>query len=315
MAETTIACPADPVEYLALWLLHQLQLKELATKEREDWAKVRQKKQGGAAGVIQREWKHFVKEEDDRKYREKRLTELVQDKERELEEMDEYREENAVVDEPPDMTEAERDKAQEKARAAIMFKKSQAMLAALDKSYIGAIKQLKKPSKNVIAVMKCCFYCCGSTPRQVREWMQIRMALKPALFLEKISTFEPISPGNKRKRLCLRVRRVLRSVIDEDLRAESVAVFLLYQWALAMVDLRDKHDEDVKVKKEAGKEVEDDEEEEEDPENVDPLDKDPDEEAAKLLEEEEKRKQAEEEAKWKAEQGEDEEGDKDDDEG
>ena len=143
-------------------------------------------------------------------------------------------------------------------------------------SYIGAIKQLKKPSKNVIAVMKCCFYCCGSTPRQVREWMQIRMALKPALFLEKISTFEPISPGNKRKRLCLRVRRVLRSVyssstegtfsslpsckggcedhlgcthhflplslthihiraafsgvIDEDLRAESVAVFLLYQW-------------------------------------------------------------------------------------
>ena len=50
-------------------------------------------------------------------------------------------------------------------------------------------------------------------------------------------------------------------------------------------------------------------------ENVDPLDKDPDEEAAKLLEEEEKRKQAEEEAKWKAEQGEDEEGDKDDDEG
>ena len=47
---------------------------------------MRQKKQGGAAGVIQREWKHFVKEEDDRKYREKRLTELVQDKERELEE-------------------------------------------------------------------------------------------------------------------------------------------------------------------------------------------------------------------------------------
>mmetsp|Transcript_115115 Transcript_115115/g.200352 ORF Transcript_115115/g.200352 Transcript_115115/m.200352 type:complete len:348 (-) Transcript_115115:345-1388(-) len=325
MAETAIACPSDPVEYLALWLLHQLQLKELAAKEmaqleegekeKEEWAKVRQKKQGSAASVIQREWKHFVKAEDECKYREKRLTEMVQDKERELEEMDDFREENLVVDELPDMTEIERDKATEKARALMLFKKAQAMLATLDKSYVGAIKQLKKPSKNVVAVMKCCFYCCGSTPRQVREWMQIRMALKPALFLEKILAFEPINPGNKRKRLCTRIRRVLRSVTDEELRGESVAVFLLYQWALAMVELREKHDDEVKVKKEAGKEVEDDEEEEEDPENVDPLDKDPDEEAAKLIEEEEKRKQAEEEAKWKAEQGDDEDGDKDEDEG
>ena len=52
----------------------------------QEWTKSRQKKQAEATHVIQREWKHFVKAEEDRKFREKKLLEQVQDKERELEE-------------------------------------------------------------------------------------------------------------------------------------------------------------------------------------------------------------------------------------
>jgi|UniRef100_A0A7S4GGE4 hypothetical protein len=323
LAETVIACPSDPVEYLAIWLLHHLHMQELEDKKlvaiekeekaREEWTKSRQKKQAEATHVIQREWKHFVKAEEDRKFREKKLLEQVQDKERELEESDEYREENIQIDETEGMSELEREKGLEKARAALHFKKAQAMVQKLDKSNIAEFKQMKKVSTNIFKVVKCCFYFFGSKPKEVKHWMQIRAAIKPALFLEKALAFEPIGP--KKKRLCTRVRRILRGVNDEQVRSESVAVFLLYQWCLTAVELRALHDEEVKLKKELGKEVEEEEEDEEDPENVDEADKDPDEEEQKLIEEEEKARLAEEEAKWKAEHGDEDDDKGDEDEG
>ena len=67
---------------------------------------------------------------------------------------------------------------------------------------------MKKVSTNIFKVVKCCFYFFGSKPKEVKHWMQIRAAIKPALFLEKALAFEPIGP--KKKRLCTRVRRILR---------------------------------------------------------------------------------------------------------
>eukprot|EP01012_Entosiphon_sulcatum_P023427 TRINITY_DN2844_c0_g1_i1.p1 TRINITY_DN2844_c0_g1~~TRINITY_DN2844_c0_g1_i1.p1 ORF type:complete len:344 (+),score=136.02 TRINITY_DN2844_c0_g1_i1:135-1166(+) len=307
IAETVAVRPADPVEFLAKWLLHQLEQDEVqqrrreegdaAEREKEEWGKAVAFKQARAAQVIQREWKHHTKLEEDHKHRERALLLLIQDVEHEVEEADEYREDTLQVEEFEGQTDLEKEKEMDLLKAQLQYRKALAVLHRLDKSTIADIKRLKNPDANVVLTVKCCFYVMNRTPKQVRTWMLVRMLIKPSPFLEAVLAYDPLRQGEKRRKF-LRIKRLLRRVNEEELKKASVAVFLLHQWLVQCLECRERHHENVALKKELGRDAEEEEEDEED----DPHDKDEDEEQELLLEQQElERRRLSEEARMREE--------------
>eukprot|EP01006_Ploeotia_vitrea_P039163 TRINITY_DN66313_c7_g5_i1.p2 TRINITY_DN66313_c7_g5~~TRINITY_DN66313_c7_g5_i1.p2 ORF type:complete len:354 (-),score=69.51 TRINITY_DN66313_c7_g5_i1:1276-2250(-) len=309
-----MAEPADPVKFLGEWIHHYLNDQErlikrreeqaVVEKQREAWNKSRGHKQGEAANAIQREWKAHTKAQLERQHKENALLLEIQEAERDIEENHEdLKEENMALEEFEGQTEKEKDLQADTIRADMAYKKTLLVMQKLDKAAIGALKTMKKPTNEVVLVVKCCFYMLNKQPADVLTWQHIRMLLKPALFLKNIKDFDPTAPNTHKKRKFVRVRRVLKAVNEETLKKSSVAGWLLHQWLQNAVELRKARDEEIAVKREYGREVEEEEEEEENPEEEDAegVVKDPDEERERLIEEAEERERKEAEAKLRAE--------------
>eukprot|EP01007_Sphenomonas_quadrangularis_P002690 NODE_445_length_1476_cov_162.171689_g328_i0.p1 GENE.NODE_445_length_1476_cov_162.171689_g328_i0~~NODE_445_length_1476_cov_162.171689_g328_i0.p1 ORF type:complete len:346 (-),score=82.18 NODE_445_length_1476_cov_162.171689_g328_i0:377-1414(-) len=305
IAATIEAQPADPVEHLALWLLHYLdrqqaekakleQLHKLE-QEREKWNFEYATKSAIAATTVQLAWRQHVRFAREKAAREQRLARRIEEHEALMEENDEFRTDNIVV-ETEEKSEHEVEKETEKLRAHIEFRKAQSLVSQLDKTSIADLKTRKKLPADAVSVMRCVFYLLDRKPRQVHNWESITAIIKPSVLLESVRSFDPVATGQRRRKF-MRVRRILRPLQRDQVRRASIAIFLFYQWALAAVDYRRARDDENALLKELGRDVEE-EEEEEDPE--DEADQDPEEEAVRQLEEEERRRLDAEEAAARA---------------
>jgi hypothetical protein len=286
LAAVSIARPADPVEYLGLWLLHQLQQKErkaqeveIARKletEREQWAKARALREKAATAVIQREWKAHVHAAQDAQRKEAQLRSKFA-------EIEETLEERVPEEHLPegDRTEKERVAETDRLAAQTQFNRARLFVQQLDKSHVADFKALSPSNQSAVTVLKCCFYAQGCRPRQVDSWEKIRGLIKPYPFSMWLGQFNPCGSPLEKKRKMVRIRRLLTTVVEDDVKKTSAALHAVYSWLNAAANFRETRDEHIKVKKAAGKEVDEEYEEEEEQEDEE---KDPQEETVKAAE-------------------------------
>ena len=302
LAAVAIARPQDPVEYLALWLLHYIQSKERRAKstdvtrqlenEREEWAKGRAMREKAATAIIQREWRAHIRAQQESQQKEAELRQVFARIEETADEKapaeDAAKEGGAAAGE----NEAERAAEAERTAAQAQFHRAKLFVAELDKSYVADFKRLQPANTSGVTVLKCCFYLMGLRPHQVDSWEKLRNLIKPYPFTQWLNSFQPCGTPLEKKRKMVRVRRLLTTVQDEAVKNAGAALYAVYQWVSAAVAFRDARDAFVKLRRTAGKEGEEELDEEEEAEDEE---KDPEEEVIKAAELEAKKK-AEQEA-------------------
>lgn len=291
LAAVAIARPQDPVEYLGLWLLHQLQKKEQQSAElerqrqleaeREEWAKARAVREKVATAVIQREWRAHIAETKDAERKEADLKQIFASIEETADEK--------VPEEPlseGEKTEQERNTEQERLTTKQAFGKSRLFVLELNKTTVADFKKLPASNHSAMTVLKCVFYLWGLRPRQLDTPEKMKTLIKPYPFAKFIHDFQPCGSPLEKKRKIARVRRLLTTVSEEAIKDTSAALYAVYNWLSSLCAFRDARDEHIKVKRAAGKEVEEELDEEEEAEDEE---KDPDEEVVKAAELEAKR--------------------------
>jgi hypothetical protein len=297
LAAVAVARPQDPVEYLGLWLLHHLQKKEAKAaeltrakqleSERDQWAAGRAVREKQATSVIQREWRAHVSTLAEKDRKEAELKEIFASIEKTIE--DDYPE-----DTPAEGEKTEQEAAAEGDRIAAQtaFTRSSAYVKQLDKSVVAQFKLLNGSNHSVVTVLRCVLYLMGLRPKQVDTWDKVRTLVKPYPFSVFIQQYTPIGAPLERKRKITRVRRLLTTVHDDAVKEAGTALYAVYAWLQALTQFREARDEHIRVKRAAGKEVDEELDEEEEAEDEE---KDTDEETVKAAELEAKR-QAEAEA-------------------
>ena len=271
LAAVTISRPADPVEFLGLWLLHYLQQKERKAAEleaarqleaeRENWSKGRAAREKAATAIIQREWKAHLHAAQDAQRKEAQLRTVFA----QIEEVAEEKYPDEGIPEG-DRTEQEKVADTERQGAQVQFQRSRLFVLELDKSHVADFKLLN-PNKSSLTTLKCCFYAMGSRPKQVDTWEKIRGLIKPYPFTSWLGQFDPCGTPLEKKRKMNRVRRLLSTVAEEEVKKQSTALHAVYMWLNAAALYREARDESIKVKKAAGKEVEEEYEEEDEAED------------------------------------------------
>jgi hypothetical protein len=293
LAAVAMARPSNPADYLAMWLLHHLQqrerkvtevqkLKELEA-ERELWAKGRAQREKIATTIIQREWRAHTSAVEDQHQKEAALRDIFSQIEETLEEK--FPEE--TITESGDKSEAEKEAEQNRLSSQVQFNRSKLFVAELDKSHIADIKKIPSTNVDAMQVLKCCFYAHGLRPKQLDSAEKVRALIKPYPFTQFLVSFDPIGAPLQKKRMISRVRRLLSKIDEDALKVESAAIHAIFSWLNSAVRYRTSRDEHIKVKKAAGKEVDEEYEEEEDNEEEE---KDVEEEAVKAEEAEIQRK-------------------------
>jgi hypothetical protein len=295
LAAVAMARPSNPADYLAMWLLHHLQQRERKVTEvqnlkqleaeREVWAKGRAQREKIATTIIQREWRAHTTAVEDQRQKEAALRDIFSQIEETLEEK--FPEE--VIAETGEKTEAEKEAEQNRLTSQVQFFRSKLFVAELGKAHIADIKKIPSSNTDAFQTLKCCFYAQGLRPRQLESADnapnskndKIRALIKPYPFTQFLASFDPIGIPLQKKRMISRVRRLLSKIDEDALKAESAAIHAIFSWLNAAVRYRVSRDEHIKVKKAAGKEVD---EEFEDEEENDEEEKDADEEVVKAEE-------------------------------
>lgn len=269
LAAVAMARPSNPADYLATWLLHYLQQRERKVTEvqslkqleaeREVWAKGRAQREKIATTIIQREWRAHTNAVEEQRQKEAALRDIFSQIEESLEEK--FPEE--VVAETGDKSEAEKEAEQNRLTAQVQFLRSKLFVAELDKAHIADVKKIPSTNTDAMQTLKCCFYAQGLRPRQLDDTDKIRALIKPYPFTQFLVTFDPIGTPLQKKRMISRIRRLLSKIDEDALKAESAAIHAIFSWLNAAARFRASRDEHIKVKKAAGKEVDEEYEDEE----------------------------------------------------
>jgi hypothetical protein len=291
LAAVAVARPQDPVEYLGLWLLHYLQKREAKSAEmerakaleaeRENWASSRAVREKQATSVIQREWRSHVSAVSESQRKEAELKQIFAAIE---ETADEKFPEEAPAE--GDKTEQERVAEADRLTAAAQYGKSTLFVKELDKTIVAQFKLLPGTNHSAVTVLKCVFYLMGLRPKQLDSWDKIRALVKPYPFSVFLKQFNPAGTPLEKKRKITRVRRLLTTVHDDAVKEAGTALYAVYSWLQALTTFREARDEHIRVKRAAGKDVD---EEIDDEEEADDEEKDADEEIVKAAELEAKR--------------------------
>lgn len=330
MAAVTMAQPQDPVEYLALFLLHSVQKAELSKRnaaasrileqQREEWAVARARREQEASQIIQRQWKAHLRLIDEARARDEELKNVFADIEDGGGELgsrggspdDEHggdgeggHDGGADSNDPLEV---------DRATALQTFKRARLFVRALDKKVLGAMK-LTTPADNFSAmtVLKCVLYLQGAKPKQVAKSALIRLRWKPYHIMMFLHAYDPCGSASAsgestlpRKRNINRVRRLLTLIHEDAVKGVSVALHAVFSWLHAVVGLRYARDAVVKARRDAGSPLEgpagDLDEDDEDPDEMPPADRDEDEHGVREAELEQQR-QAEAEAAEAAAEG------------
>lgn len=291
LAAVAVARPQDPIEYLGLWLLHYLQKKEAKSAEierakvleaeREAWASARAVREKQATSVIQREWRAHVSAINEAQRKEAQLKQAFAAIEETADEK--FPEEAPTEGEKSD---AERQAEADRLQAQAAFGKSTLFIAELDKGVIAAFKLLPGSNYSAVTVLRCVLYLMGMRPKQVDSWDKVRALIKPYPFSVFIRQFQPCGTPLERKRKITRVRRLLTTVHEDAVKEAGTALYAVFSWLNSLVNFREARDEHIRVKRAAGKEVDEEIDEEEEAEDEE---KDADEEKVKAAELEAKR--------------------------
>jgi len=278
IAEVVANKPRDPVEFLGRWLLHYLEEKDRVKenqkraqareKEMELWTQARIEREKYSSNVIQREWKSHVSKAAEAKRKEADLAEYFRT-------ISEKADSQYVVEEVQlpegsnEKPEAEKETELARLRGEVAFKRAQVFLEGLTKENIADMKATGAASPVVVQIIRCVFYLMGrNSPRQLDTWEKIRTLLKPFPFLEWMKGYNPVSPLDKKRKIA-RVRRLLKAYTDEQVKSAGggIVVFIVYQWLQGAITFRETRDADIKLRKAAGKDAEEEYEEEEVPED------------------------------------------------
>lgn len=291
LAATAIARPNDPVEYLALWLLHQQQRQaakaaeveraRVLEAEREEWAKGRAVREKVATGVIQREWRAHVTAVADAERREAELKQTFAA----IEEVADEKFPEEPLSEG-EKTEAEKAAETDRLAAQAAFGKSRLYICELDKAIVADFKKISGNNHAAALVIRCVFYLMGLRPKQVDSWDKLRNLIKPYPFAKFMHDYQPCGTPLDKKRKLTRVRRLLTTVHEDGVKETGAALYAVYSWLVAATQFREARDEHIKQKRAAGKEVEEELDEEEEAEDEE---KDAEEEVVKAAELEAKR--------------------------
>ncbi|KAJ9457631.1 hypothetical protein DIPPA_17788 [Diplonema papillatum] len=280
IAETVVAAPQDPIEFLGLWLQHHLDEKEAEAKQleqdellkplREEWNKAQAQKEKAATEVIQREWKSHVDNVTARGERETELRTRLEAFGDRLDEEGEYDPESIGYEACADQEAKEEDKEREldMLKTEKLFQRWKQYIQQLTKENVADVKARSGVSPEVAKVVRCAFYLIGklpqtrangekvnATPSKLASWVQIRANIKPHPFLEQLKGLDPLAVP---KRQVVRVRRILNTQQGgEDALKESggQAVYIIAQWLWAAVEWRSQRDDLFRSKKEAGKDL------------------------------------------------------------
>ena len=274
LAAVAMARPQNPIEYLGLWMLHYLQERQRKVDqikaqkalevEREEWAKGRAVREKQATSVIQREWRAHLRAEEERKAQEVALRELFATVEENAEEPKEEPMTYGTAVEGQDAT-GDDEKIIEEDRAAnyAAWHQGQEFVNALDKSHIASLKAfITERNEAAVVVLRCCFYAQGFKASKVDTLDKMKALLKPYNFCEWMKTFDPVGNPIGNSRNINRVRRLLGTVDGDAVKDTSVALNAIFGWLKAASLYRYYRDEQVRMRREAGKDTGEDELEE-----------------------------------------------------
>jgi len=277
LAAVAIARPSNPTEYLALWLLHYLQQRQRKVDEvekskaleaeREEWAKGRAMREKMASVVLQREWRAHLTAKKEAAMKEADLREAFSKIE---ESLDERVPEEAPAAEGADKSEQEREAELARSAQQTAFRRAKVFVEHIDKSAAAQIRMIPATNADAYRVLRCCFYAAGMRPKQVNTTDKIRSLFKPFQFTQFLSAFNPLGTPLPKKRMIVRVRRLLSTVKAEQIKKASAALHAIFQWLNAAVLFRCARDEHIKLRKAAGKEVDEEIDEEEEVEGEEP---------------------------------------------
>jgi hypothetical protein len=229
LAAAATAQPNDPVEYVALWLHHQLQLEahkaeqaeaaRVLEQQRAQWAGARQRRELAASVAIQREWRHHAEAVALAKRREGELDAIFGDVQGlDDDQCDEQHAEllaAAAGAAPPaaaaavasikaafaeadeafsaEASDAERELVAAKVAARSDFLRARLCVSQLDKAAIGYLKVLPQSSQSVLLVLRSLVYALQPTtaPKKVRTLAQVRQFIKPFIVVRQLKTYDP----------------------------------------------------------------------------------------------------------------------------
>jgi len=303
LAAVAMAQPQDPVEYLALFMLHHMQKAELVKQQaqaarvleaqREEWAVTRSRREHEASEVIQRQWKSHLRMIDEAKFRDEDLKNIFADIEegeggsRNASPEDDDEGGGAVgggADDGGDPVEVERNSAYEN------FKRSRLFVRALDKRILGSMKLTTPPDNfSAVTVLKCVLYLQGAKPKQIAKQHQIRLRWKPYSTMMFLHNYDPCAApaeaGLPRKRNINRVRRLLTLIHEDSVKGVSVALHAVFSWLHAVVGYRYARDSLVKARRDQGAALDgaagELDEDDEDPEDMPAAERDEEEEGVR----------------------------------
>eukprot|EP00033_Pygsuia_biforma_P001858 GCRY01002077.1.p1 GENE.GCRY01002077.1~~GCRY01002077.1.p1 ORF type:complete len:403 (-),score=127.15 GCRY01002077.1:340-1548(-) len=248
LAQAAIIKPADPIAFVAHYLLKYNENVALQKKREEDAIQL-EKERVEYAERMERERK--MREEEERRLEfERKERERLEEEERlrvnaellaefQAKEQEAKAEFEEVLAEDP--LEAYR----------LRLKSIHDDLMKLDKGKIAELLSYKVAKANVHRVIKAVFYMLGHGPKEVATWDDCRKLLRDPSLLKKIIKYDPTRVQKKKK--FIRVAGATKGLSLKKVKASSFVAYIFFKWVEVSIQLRN---EAVKRRKEENPDME-----------------------------------------------------------